>query len=129
MQFSKKFTISGLVYKLEITNDGSVSFHVIGGATDKAAYDPHHHFDDEVEFGMRDRKYFDNALPVFVKVGEILVDFIKRKKPYSLHFTSNTEKKAGIYKKLAAKLHEKIKSDYIAIEDHDTFYFVRKGHG
>lgn len=125
MMYTKKFSYGGLAYKLDVTNEGSLSFYVIGGETKKAAYTPSWHH-DEVEFGMRDRNYFDNPMGVFRRVGEIVVEFVKTKKPHILYFTANNSRKHKIYEKFAERLIDLIGSDYTMYDDKGTFYFVKK---
>lgn len=87
--------MGGLYYQLNITDDGTVSLHVIGGSTPKGSFTPGWS-DDPVEFGMRDRNYFDNGMVVFRKAGEILFKYMTMRKPHMLSFSSNNDRKSDI---------------------------------
>jgi hypothetical protein len=124
MQYRKKFTVEGVIYRFEVTDAGSVNFYVIGGGTDKAAFTPDW-ADDELDYGMQDRHYFKTGFKVFRRVQAILMEWVATKKPYAFFFTSNTDKKKPIYRYAAKKLAKSL-TDYEFAESNDVFYFYRK---
>jgi hypothetical protein len=122
MQYRKKFTIDGLAYRFEVSDAGSVSFYVIGGATKMNAFVPRWN-DDAVDFGMRDRNYFKNSKKVFTKLESIMMEWLGSKKPHMFFFTSNTDKKQKVYTYLAKKLAKKLVGAYTMAESDGVFYY------
>ena len=122
MQYRKKFSIDGLVYRFEVSDAGSVSFYVVGGATKMNAFVPNWN-DDDVDFGMQDRNYFKNAKKVFTKLESVMAEWLASKKPFMFFFTSNTDKKQKFYAYLAKKLAKKLDGAYTMADNDGVFYY------
>ncbi|MBE9549436.1 MAG: hypothetical protein IMF09_08545 [Proteobacteria bacterium] len=126
---NQNFSINGLEYSAWISLNGEFSFGLMGGASRKGAvyspkkncYDfwPDCHVYDDVDLNP-------NALPVYVKAGKILTNWIYRAKPHRFGFSASTGRKINIYrwfaKKLSARFPEYMCSEYP--EGNWSFYRV-----
>ena len=118
IELKQTFKHEGLTYLVMISSSGGFGFELVGGNTPKgSAYDRKRANDlwyhDTPNY--EDVDLLSNALPVYRKAAEILVEWFYTKRPWRVHFSASTERKVKIYRWFAARLAKRL-GDYSLVE-------------
>jgi hypothetical protein len=116
-----------LEYQATLSHAGVFSFDLIGGNSKKGSArrsqkDRYNLWPDEPIFDDVDLTV--NALPVFRKAVNILLEWVWARKPFRVAFAAATERKLPVYRWLARRLSKKLPG-YYWVEDDGVFNFYR----
>lgn len=112
----KVFEIDHKVFQVDIDKSGQITFEPVV----KPNYDKNDLFWDDGkhdDFGT-----LKNAMPVFKKVIDIVIDHIYTKKPVHVYFSASTDRKKKIYGWFVKKIEMRLKKDYFLSEYPDGVY-------
>jgi hypothetical protein len=121
----EEFEVSGLRYRLLISNTGNVAFGLIGGASRKGPArkrDLYNLFPDEPR--IDDCALCANGFTVLLKVKKLVLDWVYRTKPWRVSFSAATGLKFAAYRRIALRDARNLKDYHLEI-DGNTFTFYR----
>lgn len=132
IEFLQIFEHEGLEYRVMISSSGGFGFELTGGNSPKGSTfssrkDEYNLF-PECSI-LDDVDLVSNALPVYRKAGEILIDWFYTKRPWRVHFSASTDRKVKIYRWFANRLKQKLPDEYQIVEypeGHFEFYRVKE---
>lgn len=116
--YSYSFKIDNIWYKFEVQNDGQISFYAVNGF--KVDWT-----EDVSEKAYEDLNNAKNAIKVFRKIGECLIDYVNVMNPHYFYFTAATNQRKNIYDWFAHKLIRKFDSKYQLFKTDKIFEFVK----
>ncbi len=120
----KTFEVDGLRYRLNISEEGTVTFHLTGGGTRRGSFRPHLFFDDEES--LDDVNLLTvSPIKVFVCVKNQVIEWVKRERPYQLSFQSSNIRRFPIYRSMSERLAREL-PQYFAYELGLSFQFFRQ---
>jgi hypothetical protein len=115
---TREFSVDGLQYRAMMSKSGNFGFEILGGNSPKeSTYNRKrdlYNLYPEIP-NLEDVDLNFNALPVFRKAGEILLEWLYTKKPWRIGFSASTQRKVKIYRWFAARLAKRL-SDYSLVE-------------
>jgi len=123
VEMRKEFDIEGVGFEINISNTGDVNFHPVSGMTEKGSLPFHFLFEDDPIFS--DINLFRNPIKIFLTVGDVILDWVKIKKPYTFAFHSSTNRKNKVYGYFAKKLVKKLPNYNMVEHPIGTFRFYR----
>jgi hypothetical protein len=121
----EEFEVSGLRYRLLISDTGNVAFGLIGGASRKGTAMKRYKynlFPDEPR--VDDCDLVANGFTVLLKVKRLVLDYVYATKPWRVSFSAATDRKFGVYKRFALQASKKLK-DYNLVIDGESFTYYR----
>ena len=117
------FEVSGLNYRLYISDTGNVCFTLTGGATPRGIFKPHFFMDMEESVEDVDL-LVASPFRVFGEVKQRLLTWIAVERPYQFHFRACNARRLLIYRWMARRL-ARLLPDYQCCEYAGDFYFYR----
>ena len=120
------FENDGLEYVVTISNSGELGFTLIGGQSKKGSAlrcPSEDLFWDEPRFDDADLNH--DALTVYRKVQDIVLNYVFIHKVWLLRFTATTKRKAKVYKWMAKRLGKKLTNYNLIEHPPGTFSFYR----